>query len=195
MSCGNMVLQLKPFEKSFYIIFDASIPQSEFLNKDAFVVFLKTPSHVNKERSPHPSIKWAQESDNVVSMIDLPSAKDMNINLESDDYLYFRAKLADEDMPYELCFKLYDAVNKEKSKKAVRPKTICYHIKKADGSKWWPRLLKKEGKPPVFLKVDSKPVMKGGYEDIERLVNRANKDAGESKEHEGPTEAAEKAQP
>jgi cytosolic prostaglandin-E synthase len=41
----------------------------------------------------------------------------------------------------------------QESKAAVAPRTICYLIKKAE-SKWWPRLLKKEGKPPVFLKVD-----------------------------------------
>jgi prostaglandin-E synthase len=41
----------------------------------------------------------------------------------------------------------------QESKAAVAPRTICYLIKKTE-SKWWPRLLKKEGKPPVFLKVD-----------------------------------------
>jgi prostaglandin-E synthase len=41
----------------------------------------------------------------------------------------------------------------QESKAAVAPRTICYLIKKAE-NKWWPRLLKKEGKPPVFLKVD-----------------------------------------
>jgi prostaglandin-E synthase len=41
----------------------------------------------------------------------------------------------------------------QESKAAVAPRTICYLVKKAE-STWWPRLLKKEGKPPVFLKVD-----------------------------------------
>lgn len=41
----------------------------------------------------------------------------------------------------------------QESKAAVAPRTICYLVKKAE-SNWWPRLLKKEGKPPVFLKVD-----------------------------------------
>lgn len=30
---------------------------------------------------------------------------------------------------------------------------ICYMVKKAE-SKWWNRLIKQEGKPPVYLKVD-----------------------------------------
>ena len=41
----------------------------------------------------------------------------------------------------------------QESQAALAPRTICYLVKKAEG-KWWPRLLKKEGKPPVFLKVD-----------------------------------------
>lgn len=32
-------------------------------------------------------------------------------------------------------------------------RNICYLVKKAE-SKWWSRLLKQEGKPPVFIKVD-----------------------------------------
>lgn len=32
-------------------------------------------------------------------------------------------------------------------------RNICYLIKKAE-NKWWSRLLKQEGKPPIFLKVD-----------------------------------------
>ncbi|EEE59155.1 hypothetical protein OsJ_11066 [Oryza sativa Japonica Group] len=58
-----------------------------------------------------------------------------------------------DDTPYELDLELFDAVNVEESKAAVAARSICYLIKKAE-SKWWPRLLKKEGKPPVFLKVD-----------------------------------------
>lgn len=30
---------------------------------------------------------------------------------------------------------------------------VCYLVKKAE-SKWWNRLIKQEGKPPVYLKVD-----------------------------------------
>jgi cytosolic prostaglandin-E synthase len=38
-------------------------------------------------------------------------------------------------------------------KQLLPPRTICYLVKK-DESGWWPRLLKKEGKAPVFLKAD-----------------------------------------
>jgi hypothetical protein len=37
-------------------------------------------------------------------------------------------------------------------KQLLPPRTICYLVKK-DESRWWPRLLKKEGKAPVFLKI------------------------------------------
>lgn len=41
----------------------------------------------------------------------------------------------------------------QESKAAVGLRNICYLVKKAE-SKWWSRLLKKEGRPPAFLKVD-----------------------------------------
>ncbi len=63
-------------------------------------------------------------------------------------------------MAYLLCFVIIFCILivffvgfSQESKAAVAARSICYLIKKAE-SKWWPRLLKKEGKPPVFLKVD-----------------------------------------
>jgi cytosolic prostaglandin-E synthase len=38
-------------------------------------------------------------------------------------------------------------------KQLLPPRTICYLVKKAERG-WWPRLLKKEAKAPVFLKAD-----------------------------------------
>jgi len=102
--------------------------------------------------SRHPSTKWAQRSDKVYLTIELPDAKDVKLNLKPDGHFNFSAKGSD-DMQYELDLELFDAVNVEESKAAVAPRTICYLVKKAE-SNWWPRLLKKEGKPPVFLKVD-----------------------------------------
>ncbi|KAL6878277.1 hypothetical protein ACP4OV_012447 [Aristida adscensionis] len=100
----------------------------------------------------HPSTKWAQRSDKVFLTIELPDAKDVKLNLKPEGHFDFSAKGSD-DVPYELELELFDAVNVEESKAAVAARTICYLIKKAE-NKWWPRLLKKEGKPPVFLKVD-----------------------------------------
>jgi len=102
--------------------------------------------------SRHPTTKWAQRSDRVFLTIELPDAKDVKLNLKPEGLFNFSAKGSD-DLPYEFDLELFDAANVEESKAAVAPRTICYLIKKAE-SKWWPRLLKKEGKPPVFLKVD-----------------------------------------
>jgi len=167
--------------------------------------------------SRHPTTKWAQRSDRVFLTIELPDAKDVKLNLKPEGHFNFSAKGSD-DLPYEFGLELFDAANVEESKAAVAPRTICYLIKKAE-SKWWPRLLKKEGKPPVFLKVDwdkwqdeddedigfndfdgmdfSKLDMGGADdEDIEddedAVVESANKDEGanESKEEEEAAPAA-----
>ncbi|KAL5210726.1 hypothetical protein ABZP36_006349 [Zizania latifolia] len=103
--------------------------------------------------SRHPSTKWAQRSDKVFLTIELPDARDVKLNLKPEGQFSFAAKGPADDTPYELDLELFDTVNVEESKSAVAPRTICYLIKKAE-NKWWPRLLKKEGKSPVFLKVD-----------------------------------------
>ncbi|KAL5652621.1 hypothetical protein ACJX0J_038079, partial [Zea mays] len=102
--------------------------------------------------SRHPITKWAQRSDRVFLTIELPDAQDVKLNLKPEGHFNFSAKGSD-DLRYEFDIELFDAVNVEESKAAIAPRTICYLIKKAK-SGWWPRLLKQEGKPPVFLKVD-----------------------------------------
>ena len=165
--------------------------------------------------SRHPSTKWAQRSDKVYLTIELPDAKDVKLNLKPEGHFSFLAKGPADDIPYELDLELFDAVNVEESKAAVAPRTICYLIKKAE-NKWWPRLVKKEGKPPVFLKVDwdkwqdeddedlgigdfgdmdfSKLDMGGADDDIEDdeddLVDSANKDDEDTKAEESKGQEA-----
>ncbi|OAY68219.1 uncharacterized protein At3g03773-like [Ananas comosus] len=103
--------------------------------------------------SRHPSTKWAQRSDKVFITIELPDAKDVKLTLQPDGHFYFSAKSGADNIPYELDLELFDSVNVDESKAAIGLRNICYLVKKAQ-SNWWPRLLKKEGKPPVFLKVD-----------------------------------------
>ena len=103
--------------------------------------------------SRHPSTKWAQRLDKVYLTIELPDAKDVKLNLRPDGHFNFSAKAPADGMQYELDLELFDAVSVEESQAAVAPRAICYLVKKAE-AKWWPRLLKKEGRPPVFLKVD-----------------------------------------
>ncbi|KAH7656295.1 cytosolic prostaglandin-E synthase protein [Dioscorea alata] len=103
--------------------------------------------------SRHPLTKWAQRSDKVYITIELPDAKDVKLSLQPNGQFHFSATTGAENIPYEIDFELYDKVNVEESKAAVGLRNICYLVKKAE-SKWWSRLLKKEGRPPAFLKVD-----------------------------------------
>ncbi|CAL9195580.1 unnamed protein product, partial [Musa hybrid cultivar] len=103
--------------------------------------------------SRHPTTKWAQRSDKVYITIELPDAKDVKLTLEPEGRFYFSATSGTANIRYELDLELFDRVNVDESKAAVGLRTICYLVKKAE-KKWWSRLLKQAGKPPVYLKVD-----------------------------------------
>lgn len=121
--------------------------------------------------SRHPSVKWAQRSDVLFITIDLPDAKDVKLKLEPEGKFYFSATSGPENLLYEVDFDLYDEVNVNESKASVGSRNIIYLIKKVE-SKWWSRLLKKEGKPPVFLKVDwNKWIDEDDEEEDESNVN------------------------
>ncbi|XP_026412322.1 co-chaperone protein p23-1-like isoform X2 [Papaver somniferum] len=101
--------------------------------------------------SRHPTIKWAQRSDKIFLTVDLPDANDVKLKLEPQGRFVFSATKG--GIPYEVDIELYDKINAEESKVNNGVRNIVYVIKKTE-SKWWNRLLKQEGKPPVFLKVD-----------------------------------------
>ncbi|GLT76396.1 hypothetical protein SLA2020_480590 [Shorea laevis] len=101
--------------------------------------------------SRHPTLKWAQRSDQLYITVELPDAKDVKLKLEPDGRFIFSA--TKEGVPYEVDIELFDKVNVEESKYNIGVRSIVYVVKKAE-KKWWDRLLKQEGKPPVFLKVD-----------------------------------------
>ncbi|KAK6940088.1 CS domain, partial [Dillenia turbinata] len=110
-------------------------------------------SQAFSEVGRHPSVKWAQRSDKVFLTIDLPDAKDVKLKLEPEGKFFFSATTGPEKIPYEIDFDLFDKVDVNESKVSIGLRNICYLVKKAE-EKWWSRLLKQEGKPPVFLKVD-----------------------------------------
>ncbi|GLT88666.1 hypothetical protein SLE2022_066820 [Rubroshorea leprosula] len=58
-----------------------------------------------------------------------------------------------EGVPYEVDIELFDKVNVEESKYNIGVRSIVYVVKQAE-KRWWDGLLKQEGKPPVFVKVD-----------------------------------------
>ncbi|KAF4349792.1 co-chaperone protein p23-1-like isoform X1 [Cannabis sativa] len=101
--------------------------------------------------SRHPYVKWAQRSDKIFITVDLLDAKDVKLKLEPDGRFIFSA--TKDSIPYEVDIELFDKINVEESKYNVGARGIVYAIKKAE-KKWWDRLLKQEGKPPVFLRVD-----------------------------------------
>ncbi|GMG99522.1 hypothetical protein Nepgr_001362 [Nepenthes gracilis] len=101
--------------------------------------------------SRHPSVKWAQRSDKVFITIELPDAKDIKLKLEPEGKFIFSA--TKDGTPYVVDLELFDKIDVEESKYNIGLRSIVYAIKKAD-KKWWSRLIKKEGKPPAFVKVD-----------------------------------------
>ena len=60
-------------------------------------------------------MKWAQRLDKVFITIQLPDAKDANVNLEPDGVLTFSAKAGAGNSLYELNLELHDKVNIEVS--------------------------------------------------------------------------------
>nr|XP_010922358.1 uncharacterized protein OsI_027940 isoform X2 [Elaeis guineensis] len=86
--------------------------------------------------SRHPEVKWAQRVDKVYITVQLPDAKDVKVNLESDGIFTFSATAGAEKNLYELKMDLYDKVNVEVEKV------------------WWKKLLRGDEKTPHYVKVD-----------------------------------------
>eukprot|EP00252_Welwitschia_mirabilis_P023286 TRINITY_DN6554_c0_g1_i1.p1 TRINITY_DN6554_c0_g1~~TRINITY_DN6554_c0_g1_i1.p1 ORF type:complete len:181 (-),score=58.07 TRINITY_DN6554_c0_g1_i1:224-766(-) len=103
--------------------------------------------------SRHPEVKWAQRTDKLYITILLPDSKNANVKLDPEGKLVFSANAGPTDALYELNLDLHDKVNVEASKINVGLRNIVCVVEKAEKG-WWKRLLKGEGKPPQFLKVD-----------------------------------------
>ncbi|XP_018433914.1 co-chaperone protein p23-1 isoform X1 [Raphanus sativus] len=103
--------------------------------------------------SRHPTVKWAQRSDKVYITVELPDAEDVKLKLEPQGKFFFSATGGASKTKYEVDLDLFDSVDVNESKASVSSRSVCYLVKKAE-SKWWNRLIKQEGKPPVYLKVD-----------------------------------------
>ncbi|CAK7346708.1 unnamed protein product [Dovyalis caffra] len=101
----------------------------------------------------HPSVKWAQRSDKLFITVQLPDAQNVKLKLEPEGKFFFSATSGADNIPYEVELDLLDKVNVEESKAAIGSRNIQYIVKKAE-NKWWSRLIKQTGKPPVFLTVD-----------------------------------------
>ncbi|OAY61808.1 uncharacterized protein OsI_027940 [Manihot esculenta] len=103
--------------------------------------------------SRHPEVKWAQRLDKVFITVLLPDAKNAKVNLEPEGVFTFSASAGAEDHLYELKLELHDKVNVEESKINIGVRSIFCILEKAE-KVWWKKLLRGDGKPPHYLKVD-----------------------------------------
>ncbi|KAL1312650.1 hypothetical protein HN51_039243 [Arachis hypogaea] len=103
--------------------------------------------------SRHPEVKWAQRVDKVYVTVQLPDSKNAKVDLTPDGTFTFSASAGSADNQYELKLELFDKVNVEESKINVGVRSIFCVVQKAEEG-WWKRLLRAEGKPPHYVKVD-----------------------------------------
>ncbi|RDX85853.1 hypothetical protein CR513_32895, partial [Mucuna pruriens] len=103
--------------------------------------------------SRHPEVKWAQRSDKVYVTVQLPDSKNAKVDLTPDGIFTFSANAGAQGHLYELKLELFDKANVEESKINVGVRGIFCVVQKAEEG-WWKRLLKAEGKPPHYVKVD-----------------------------------------
>ncbi|CAH2041768.1 unnamed protein product [Thlaspi arvense] len=101
----------------------------------------------------HPEVKWAQRQDKVYITVLLPDSKNAKVNLDPEGGFTFSASAGAENHLYELKLDLFDKVNVEESKINIGVRSIICVLEKAD-HKWWKKLLRGDGKPPHYLKVD-----------------------------------------
>lgn len=101
----------------------------------------------------HPEVKWAQRSDKVFLTVELPDAKNPKVKIEPEGKFTFSATVGPDNGPYELDLDLLDKINVEESKISAGLRNVFCALQKNE-SGWWKRLLKAEGKPPPYVKVD-----------------------------------------
>ncbi|XP_078164231.1 HSP20-like chaperones superfamily protein isoform X2 [Carex rostrata] len=103
--------------------------------------------------SRHPEVKWAERLDKVYLTIQLPDAKDANVDVQPDGTFTFSGSAGSANNKYELELTLHDKINKEESKinKGMRS-IFCVLVKEEPC--WWKKLLRGDGKTPHYIKVD-----------------------------------------
>jgi len=60
--------------------------------------------------SRHPSVKWAQRSDNLFITVQLPDAQDVKLKIEPEGKFFFSATSGVDKIPYEVELDLLDKV-------------------------------------------------------------------------------------
>ncbi|XP_051132189.1 uncharacterized protein OsI_027940-like [Andrographis paniculata] len=103
--------------------------------------------------SRHPEVKWAEREDKVYLTVLLPDAKNPKVNVDPDGMFTFSATAGADNKIYELKLDLLEKINAEESKINIGVRNIFCVLEKAE-PKWWKKLLRGDGKPPHYLKVD-----------------------------------------
>ncbi|KAI4341686.1 hypothetical protein MLD38_026380 [Melastoma candidum] len=103
--------------------------------------------------SRHPEVKWAQRVDKVYLTVVLADCKDAKINLDPEGVFNFSGKAGSDNNLYEIKLELFDKVNVEESKINIGVRNIFCILEKAE-KVWWKKLLRGDGKPPHYVKVD-----------------------------------------
>ncbi|KAK8509838.1 hypothetical protein V6N13_093682 [Hibiscus sabdariffa] len=103
--------------------------------------------------SRHPEVKWAQRADKVFITVQLSDSKDAKVNLEPEGVFSFTGTAGTGNAHYELKLDLFDKVVVEESKINIGVRSIFCILEKAE-KVWWKKLLRGDGKPPHYVKVD-----------------------------------------
>ncbi|KAH7287825.1 hypothetical protein KP509_32G076800 [Ceratopteris richardii] len=103
--------------------------------------------------SRHPEVKWAQRSNCIFLTVELPDAREPKVKLEPEGKFCFNAIAGPSNDVFEIELELFDKVDVEASKINIGLRNIfCVIQKQTKG--WWKKLLKADGKSPLYLKVD-----------------------------------------
>lgn len=86
-----------------------------------------------------PRVLWSQRSDSLLVTVDLQDVKDPKINI-SDQKLTFEASLSDK--VYQLDMELASAITPGESKYTITPRSVKFHLVKAEAGPFWVHLLK-----------------------------------------------------
>ncbi|CAI9117271.1 OLC1v1018628C2 [Oldenlandia corymbosa var. corymbosa] len=102
--------------------------------------------------SKQPEVLWAQRSDKIYLTIALPDAKDVSVKCEVDGRFSFSAVGVD-GQPFSFTLQLYSNIIPEGCKTKIGLRNILCSVQK-EKKDWWKRLLKSDGKPAPYIKVD-----------------------------------------
>ncbi|TPX36524.1 hypothetical protein SmJEL517_g01188 [Synchytrium microbalum] len=99
-----------------------------------------------------PEVLWAQRANEIYITINLADVTDPNIKL-TPEALHFDG--ISHNQRYKVDLEFFKDVDPETSKRNITARSLVFVItKKEQDVEWWPRLLKKSGKTPHYIKTD-----------------------------------------